>query len=321
MKAIVYHQYGSPDVLRFVDVERPVPGDDEVLVRVHAASVNSWDWDLLRGTPFMTRIGGLRRPRHEILGADVAGRVEAVGSGVSRFRPGDEVFGDLSGSGWGGFAEYTCAREGVLAPKPGGITFEEAAAAPQAGVLALQGLTDKGPIMPGDEVLINGAGGGVGTFAVQIANSLGAIVTGVDREDKLDTVRSIGADHVIDYVAHDFTRDGRRYDRVLDTASNRSIVDSRRALKPGGVYVTVGGSLSSLFQAMLLGPLISMTGGNAMGMLVHKPNARDLAAVGELIATDAVVPVIDRRYPLSEVAEALLQLAGGNDIGKLVVTV
>ncbi|MBA7565399.1 Narbonolide/10-deoxymethynolide synthase PikA2, modules 3 and 4 [subsurface metagenome] len=319
MKAIVYHEYGPPDVLQLKEVEKPVPKDNEVLVKVHAASVNDWDWGLLRGTPFVNRLlFGLLKPK-KILGGDIAGRVEAVGTNVKQFQPGDEVFGDLSGCGFGGFAEYVCARENALVLKPAGMTFEEAAAIPQAAVLALQGLRAKGQIQPGQKVLINGAGGGAGTFAVQIAKSFGAEVTGVDSTRKLDIMRSIGADHVIDYTQEDFTKSGQRYDWILDFAAHHSIFDCKRALSPRGIYVMVGGSNAQMFQGFLLGPWISMTGSKKMGILMHKPN-KDLAFMKELFEAGKVVPVIDRRYPLSEVAEALRYFGEGHAKGKLVIT-
>jgi len=246
------------------------------MIKVHAASVNDWDWGLLRGTPFLNRlvVSGLLKPKYKILGCDIAGRVEAVGGNVKQFHPGDEVFGDISGCNWGGFAEYVCARENALALKPASMTFEEAAAVPQAAVLALQGLRDKRQIQPGQKVLINGAGGGAGTFAVQIAKVFGAEVTGVDVDStsKLDMMRSIGADHAIDYTQEDFTKNGQCYDLILDFAAHHSIFDYKRALSPKGIYVMVGGSTARIFQAMLIGPLISMTGSKKMGFLAHKPN-------------------------------------------------
>ncbi|MGB2826828.1 MAG: NAD(P)-dependent alcohol dehydrogenase, partial [Dehalococcoidales bacterium] len=281
MKAIVYERYGSPDVLELKEVEKPILKDNEVLVKVHAASVNDWDWGLLRGTPFVNRLlFGLLKP-HKILGGDIAGRVEGVGRNVKQLQPGDEVFGDLSGCGFGGFAEYVCARENALVLKPASMTFEEAAAVPQAAILALRGLRDKGQIQPGQKVLINGAGGGAGTFAVQIAKSSGAEVTGVDSTRKLDIMRSIGADHVIDYTQEDFTKNGQRYDWILDFAAYHSIFDYKRALSPRGIYVMVGGSSARIFQVMFLGPLISMTTSKKMGVLMHKPN-KDLAFMKEL---------------------------------------
>ncbi len=320
MKAIVYHEYGSPDVLEFQDVDKPVVKDDEVLVRVHAASVNSWDWDLLTGT-FQGRLGAFRTPKYKILGADIAGRVEAAGRNVEQYQPGDEVFGDVSGCGWGGFAEYVSVPESALAPKSDSLTFAEAAATPQAAVLALQGLRDKGQLQPGQSVLIYGAGGGVGTFAVQIAKSFGAEVTGVDSTGKLDTMRSIGADEVIDYTQEDFTKNGRHYDLILDVAASRSIFDYRRALRPGGIFVVVGGSTAALLQTVFLGSLVSMIGSKKTGILIHKPNQKDLVYLNELLETGKVVPVIDGTYPLSEVARAFRRFGEGHVKGKVVITV
>lgn len=321
MKAIVYERYGPPDVLQLKEVEKPTPKDNEVLIKVHAASINSWDRELLRGKPFVNRLlFGLLKPKIKILGADIAGRVEAVGRNVKQFQPGDEVFGDLCECGWGGFAEYVCARENALALKPASMTFEEAAAVPQAAVMALQGLRNKGQIQPGQKVLINGAGGGVGTFAVQIAKSFEAEVTGVDSTRKLDMLRSIGADQVIDYTQEDFTKSGQRYDLILDVAAYHSIFDYKRALSPKGIYVMVGGSSARIFQTIFLGPLISMTGSKKLGILAHKPN-KGLDFMKELFEAGKVVPVIDRRYPLSEVPEALRHFGEGHAKGKVVITV
>ncbi|MFC1941342.1 NAD(P)-dependent alcohol dehydrogenase [Chloroflexota bacterium] len=319
MKAILCTKYGPPDVLQLKEVEKPTPKDNEVLVKIHAASVNDWDWGLLIGKPFVNRLlFGLLKPK-KILGCDIAGLVEAVGRNVKQLQPGDEVFGDISGCGFGGFAEYVCARENALALKPASMTFEEAAAVPQAALLALQGLRDKGQIQPGQKVLINGAGGGAGTFAVQIAKSFRAEVTGVDSTSKLDMMRSIGADHVIDYTQEDFTKNGQRYDLILDVAAYHSIFDYKRALSPKGIYVMVGGSSARIFQVMFLGPWISMTGSKKIGVLMHKPN-KDLAFMKELLEAGKVVPVIDRRYPLSEVAEALRYFGAGHAQGKVVIT-
>ena len=320
MKAIVYTKYGPPDVLQLKEIEKPTPKENEVLIKVHAASINDWDWGLLQGTPFMNRLlYGLLRPKMQILGSDIAGRVEAVGRNVKQFQPGDEVFGDISGCGWGGFAEYVCARDNALALKPASMTFEEVAAVPQAALLALQGLRDKGQIQPGQKVLINGAGGGAGTFAVQIAKSFGAEVTGVDSTSKLDMMRSIGADHVIDYTQEDFTKNGQRYDLILDVAAYHSIFDYKRALSPKGIYVMVGGSSARIFQTIFLGPLISMTGSKKLGILAHKPN-KGLDFMKELFEAGKVAPVIDRRYPLSEVPEALRYFGEGHAKGKVVIT-
>ena len=294
MKAIVYTKYGSPDVLHLQEVERPTPKEDEALVKVHAASLNAADLEILRGN-WSARFGGLLKPRHKILGSDIAGRIEAVGRNVKQFQPGDEIWGDLSLLGYGAFAEYVCVPETALRRKPARMTFEQAAAVPSAGANALQNLrgvgssspsillSDKGEIQPGQKVLINGAGGGVGTFAVQIAKSFGAEVTGVDSTSKLDMLRSIGADHVIDYTQEDFTKNGQRYDLILDVVASRSIFDYKRALSPKGVFVMVGGSGAAILQAFILGPLISMTGSKKMGIVMWKPNNQeDLAILEEL---------------------------------------
>ena len=323
MKVIVRCQYGSPDVLQLKDIDKPVVKDDEVLVRVHAAGVNMADVDYLRGQPAVARlITGLRRPRNRGLGLDVAGQVEAVGESVTQFQPGDEVFGDLTEYGFGAFAEYACAPQDAFALKPVSMTFEEAATVPQAAVMALQGLRGTRPIEPGQKVLINGAGGNVGPFAVQIAKSFGAEVTGVDSTGKLDMLRSIGADHVIDYTKEDFTKIGQRYDRILDVAAYHSIFECRRALKANGVYVVVPNSVARMFQAVLLGPLISMAGSRKMGIQPGRPfDKADVAFLKELIEAGKVAPVIDRRYPLSEVPEALRYQEMGRTQGKIVITV
>lgn len=322
MKAIIYTHYGSPDVLQLEEVEKPAPRDDEVLIHVHAVSVNAGDLHLLRGEPFLLRLfSGLRKPKQKILGADVAGRIEAVGRNVKRFQPGDEVFGDLSRCGRGGFAEYVCARENALVLKPANLTFEQAAAVPVAGVTALQGLRGKGQIKPGQKVLVNGASGGVGTFAVQIAKALGAEVTGVCSTKNVDRVRSIGADYVIDYTQEDFTTNGQRYDLILAANGYHPLSMYKRALSPEGRYVMSGGSDAQMFQAILLGPWISMVGKQKMGNVLAGPDQRDLAFLGELLERGKVVPVIDRRYPLSEVAQAIRYLEEGHARGKVVITV
>lgn len=321
MKAMVYRKYGTPEVLELKEIEKPTPKDNEVLIQVHAASVNSWDWDLVRGKPFLARLGGFLKPKYNILGADIAGRVVAVGSDVKEFHTDDDVFGDISGSGWGGFAEYVCARENTLTLKPASMTFEQGAAIPQAAVLALQGLRDQGQIQKGQKVLINGAGGGVGTFAVQLAKLFGAEVTGVDSTGKLDMLQSIGADHVIDYNLNDFTKNGQHYDLILDVVGYRSIFDYKRALNPNGTYVMVGGSMARIFQLLILGPWFAMTESKKMGLLIHKPNAIDQHYMKELIEAGKVVPVIDRLYPLSEVAEAIQYLGEGHTKGKVIIRV
>jgi NADPH:quinone reductase-like Zn-dependent oxidoreductase len=318
MKAIVYTEYGPPDVLQLKEVEKPIPNDDEVLVEVHAVSINDWDWGLLQGIPFANRMtNGLLKPKRVILGSDIAGRIEAVGKNVKQFQPGDQVYGDLSGT-WGGFAEYVCARESSLALKPAGMTFVEAAAIPQAAMLAVQGLLDKGQIQSRQKLLINGAGGGVGTFGVQIAKLYGVEVTGVDSSGKLDMLRSIGFDHVIDYTKEDFTKSGQRYDLILDVKTNRSIFDYARALCPNGVYVTVGGSTARLLQAVLLGPWISLIGRKKVRLVILKPN-KDLAYMNELYEAGKVKPVIDGPYRLSEVPEAMRHFGQGNHRGKVVI--
>ena len=324
MKAIVYHTYGSPDVLKLEEVEKPTPKDNEVLVKVHAASVNAGDWaHLLRGKPFLMRLMGfgLLKPKHQILGSDIAGRVEAVGRNVKQFQPGDEVFGNTAEYGFGGFAEYVCAREKSLALKPASMTFEQVAAIPQAAVIALQGIRDKGQVRPGQKVLINGAGGSIGTFAIQLAKYFGAEVTGVDSTEKLDMLRSIGADRVIDYTHEDFTHNGQRYDLILAVNGYHAISAYKRALHPEGVYVMTGGSNAQLFQAMLLGPLISRTGRQKMGNSAHKPNKKDLMFMKELLEASKVKPVIDRRFPLRDVADAIRYLEAGHAQGKVVITV
>jgi NADPH:quinone reductase-like Zn-dependent oxidoreductase len=323
MRAMVYHTYGSPDVLKLEEVQKPVPQDDEVLVQVHATSVNAGDWHLLRAKPFLMRFMGfgLIKPKHTILGSDIAGRVEVVGRNVTQFQSGDEVFGNTAKSGFGGFAEYVAVPENALVLKPTNISFEEAAAVPQAALTALQGLRDKGHIQKGQKVLIHGASGGIGTFAVQLAKAFGAEVTAVCSTRNVDIVRSIGADHVIDYTQEDFTRNGQRYDLILAVNGYHSISAYKRALHPEGVYVMTGGSNAQLFQAMLLGPLISRTGRQKMGNSAHKPNQKDLIFMKELLEASKVKPVIDRRFPLRDVADAIRYLEAGHAQGKVVITV
>jgi NADPH:quinone reductase-like Zn-dependent oxidoreductase len=320
MRAIVYTKYGPPEVLQLKEVAKPTPKDDEVLIKVHAVSVNRSDWEGLSGKPLYARLGGLLKPRHHILGSDIAGRVEMAGRNVRRFQPGDEVFGDILPR-LGGFAEYVCARESALAPKPPSMTFEEAAAIPQAAVIALQGTRDKGKIQPGQKVLITGAGGGAGTFAVQLAKLYGAEVTGVDNTGKLDFMRSLGADHVIDYTREDFTKNGKQYDLILDIVAHRSVFAYKRALRSRGSYFLTGGSVTTIFQVLLLGPWIRGTTGKKMRILAVQPNLKDLVYVTELYEAGKVVPVIDRRYPLSEIPEALRYLGEGRTKGKVVITV
>src|SRR5437868_316071 len=281
MKAVVYTEYGPPEVLQLKEVAKPIPADDEVLIKLQAVSINRSDWEALIGKPLYARIGGLRKPGRRILGSDIAGRVEIAGKNIKQFQPGDEVFGDILWS-MGGFAEYVCAREKYLALKPAGMTFEQVAAIPQAAVIALQGIRDKGQVRPGQKVLINGAGGGAGSFAVQLAKSYGAEVTGVDNTGKLDFMRSLGADHVIDYTREDFTKNGKEYDLILDVVAHRSVFAYARALRPNGRYFAVGGSVATIFRLLLLGPLIRRTTGKKVGVLVVQPNLRDLAYITEL---------------------------------------
>ncbi|RPI34947.1 MAG: NAD(P)-dependent alcohol dehydrogenase [Chloroflexota bacterium] len=325
MKAIVYSKYGPPDVLRLEEVEKPVPKDGEVLVKVHSASVNAYDWHLLTADIFLVRLSmGLLKPKNPILGADIAGRVEAVGSNDSKagqFRLEDEVFGDISASGSGGFAEYVSVPENALALKPANLSFEEAAAVPMAAVTALQGLRDQGRIHPGQKVLINGASGGVGTFAVQLAKAFGAEVTAVCSTRNVDQARSLGADHVIDYTKEDFTQNGLQYDLILAVNGYHPLSAYRRALVPKGIYVMAGGTPAQIFQATLLGPWLSKSGGKKMGNVSAKPNPKDLVFMKELLEAGKVVPVIDRRYPLIDTAEALRYLGEGHARGKVVITV
>lgn len=324
MKAIIYTQYGSPDVLQFKDIEKPTPKDNEVLVKIQAASANALDWHFMRAEPFLARLeNGLFKPKETKLGADFAGRVEAVGSRVTQFQPGDEVFGSSFGRGLGAFAEYVCVSEDVVVLKPADVSFENAAAIPTAALTAVQGLRDKGQIQSGQKVLINGASGGVGTFAVQIAKAFGAEVTAVSSTRNLDMVRSIGADHTIDYTREDFTNNSQKYDLIYCAVGNHSISDYMRALKPQGVCVIAGfTSLRLLFQHMILGPRKSKVGGQRLGPSgTVNPNKADLLFMQELLESGKVVPVIDRCYPLNETAEAIRYLETGRARGKIVIQV
>ena len=318
MKAIVYTKYGSPDVLQLKDVEQPTPKDDEVLIKIRAASVNAYDWHFLTADIFLIRLmgGGLLKPKDSRLGADVAGRIETVGRNVKQFQPGDEVFGMVKG----GFAEYASAPESALWLKPVNTSFDEAAAIPMAAITALQGLRDEGNIQAGQKVLINGASGGVGTFAVQIAKSFDTEVTAVCSTRNLEQARSIGADHVIDYTKEDFTKNGQQYDLVLAANGYHSLSDYKRALTPKGIYVMAGGTKAQIFQSMLMGSMMSETGGRKMGGVSAKQSQNDLAYIKELFEAGKVKSVIDRRYPLSEAAEALRYLGEGHARGKIVIT-
>lgn len=320
MKAIVYYKYGPPDVLQLKEVAKPVPTDDEILIKVHAVSVNRSDWEGLIGKPFYARLGGLRKPHHPILGSDVAGRVERAGKNHHQFQPGEEVFGEM----WdyhGGFAEYVCTRGKAWTLKPASLTFEQAAAIPQAGVIALQGIRNRGQIQPGQKVLINGAGGGAGSFAVQLAKLYGAEVTGVDNTGKLNFMRSLGADYVIDYTREDFTKDGKQYDLILDLIADRPVFAYKRALQPNGRYFAVGGTFATMMQVLLLGPRIRKTSGKDIRFLMVERNQEDLVSITELCEAGKIVPAIDRRFPLSKVPEALRYLGEGRAKGKIVITV
>jgi len=325
MKAVVYTDYGSPDVLEIRDIKKPVPNDDQVLIKVRAASINPLDWHFMEGTPKIMRLMGvgLRKPKDPRLGVDYAGTVEAVGKNVTQFKPGDEVLGGKSGA----FAEYVCARaDRAIVLKPANITFEQAASVPIAAITALQGLRDKGKIQSGQKVLINGASGGVGTFAVQIAKSFGADVTGVCSTRNLDMVRSLGADYVIDYTKEDFTKNGQRYDLILDNVGTQPLSGFRRVLNPNGILVMIGGGgpndggligpLGRPVKALLLSPFVSQK----MGMLMAELNKKDLTILGDLMQSGKVTPVIDRTYPLSKIAEAIRYLEQGHARGKVIIT-
>jgi NADPH:quinone reductase-like Zn-dependent oxidoreductase len=316
MKAIVYTKFGPPEVLQLKEVEKPVLKDNEILIKVSAASVNAYDWRHLRADPFLIRLmgAGLLKPKHMILGADIAGHVEAVGSKVKQFKAGDEVFGEGS---YGGFAEYVCVDENRFVLKPAGLTFEEAAAVPMAALTSLQGLRDKGHIKPGHKVLINGASGGVGTFAVQIAKSFDAEVTGVCSTKKMDLVSSLGADHVIDYTKEDVTRNKQQYDLIFDIAAYRPVSVYKRIMSQGGIYVLAGGSMTRIFQLMFK----SMTGVKNMGVMIANINQKDLLFLAEMLTSGKMKSVIDKCYPLSETADALRYLEEGHARGKVVITV
>ncbi len=322
MKAIVCSKYGSPDVLELQEIKKPLPTGNQVLVRVHAASLNYGNVVLLQGKPYLARLAfGLTKPKYSVPGGDMAGTVEAIGENVKLLQVGDEVFGDLSGCGWGSFAEYVTVPENALALKPSNISFEEAAATPMASVTALQGLRDKGKIKSGQKVLIYGASGGVGTFAVQIAKSFGAEVTGVCSTRNLEILRSIGADRIIDYTKEDLFQNEERYDLILGVNGSNSISSYKRILKPNGNFVHVGGSGSQLFQALFLGPFISMVERKKINNLLQRANQKDLNYVKELLETGKIKPIIDKRFKLSEVTEAFEYFQEGHAQGKVVITV
>ena len=322
MKAIVFDNYGSPDRLRLEDIPKPTPDDNEVLVKVYASSVNTGNLAHVEGKPFVARLWtGLRQPNDNIPGSDIAGRVELIGRNVRQFQPGDEVYGDSSDCGFGAYAEYVAVPESVLAKKPANLTFPEAATVPQAGSVALQALRDSGKIRSGQKVLIIGASGGNGTFAVQVAKFYGAEVTAVCGPHGANLVRSIGADHVIDYTREDFTQNGQQYDLILVNAGYRPILQYRRALAPNGIYISSVGNLSATFQALLLGPIISMFGSKKMMSLYVSSTLQDLDFLKELIEAGKVKPVIDRCYPLSETADALTYYAAGHAKGKVAIAI
>jgi 2-desacetyl-2-hydroxyethyl bacteriochlorophyllide A dehydrogenase len=323
MRAIVQTEYGSADVLRLESVDKPIVPDNGVLVKVHATSVNAGVWHLMRGTPVLIRpmFGGLLKPKIKILGCDVAGRVEAIGKDVTQFKPGDEVFGDLSECGFGAFAEYVCATEAALVLKPANISFEAAATVPMAALAALQGLRDVGQLQAGQKVLINGASGGVGSFAVQIAKAFGGEVTGVCSTKKMDMVRSLGADHVLDYTQADVIQNGQRYDLILDAAAYRSVFDYLPVLASEGTYVLVGGSTTQFFQVMFLGSWISRITHRKVQCLASKPNQTDLLTLRELMEAGKIVPFIDRCYPLSEVPTAIRYLEQRQVLGKVAIRI
>jgi NADPH:quinone reductase-like Zn-dependent oxidoreductase len=322
MKAIIFTRYGPPDVVHLQEIEKPAPQADQVLIETRAASINAYDLHILRADPFIIRLmgGGFLKPKNQRLGADIAGRIEAVGTNAKRFQVGDEVYGDLGGWGSGSFAEYVCVSEDAVGLKPAHLTFEAAAAVPMAGVTALQALRDVGKIQAAHKVLIYGASGGVGTFAVQIAKAFGAEVTAVCSPRHVDVMRSIGADEIVDYTKEDFAQRGQRYDLILAANGYRSIFHYRRALSPKGIFVATGG-VAQVFQAMLLGPRISKTGGQKFGSMIAHPNRKDHDVLSELLESGKVVPVIDRRYPLDEAAEALRYVGEGHARGKVVITV
>lgn len=319
MKAIIYEKYGSPEVLEWKDVETPQPKEYEILIKVHAASINSWDWDLLHGD-FINRLifGGFFKPRLKILGADISGTVSSIGKSVTKFKVGDEVFGDLCNSEWGAFAEYVCVSEDVVSKKPSNLDFYELAALPQAGVMAYQCLNDHKKIKVGEKILINGAGGGVGTYLIQLAKLKGAEVTGVDSAEKQELMKELGADHQIDYKKEDFAKNGKCYDRIIDVVANRSIYAYKKSLCANGIFVMVGGKAKTIIQTMLLGPIISLLGNKKLGVLMHEPN-KDLDKLADLLASTKVRSVIDDTYPLSDTALAVQKIGDGKVKGKVLI--
>jgi NADPH:quinone reductase-like Zn-dependent oxidoreductase len=320
MKAIVYSKYGSSGNLHLTELDAPIPKDDQILVKIHAVSINGADSEGLTGKPLYARTRGLFRPGSPILGSDIAGRVEYAGKNHTEFKPGDAVFGELPGY-HGGFAEYACTGGKTLAPMPASLTFEQAAAIPQAGVIAINGIVNQGMLQPGQKVLINGAGGSAGAFAIQLARLHGAEVTGVDNAFKQDFMRSLGADHVFDYARQDYTHSGSQYDLILDLVAYRSLSDIQPALKPGGTYFLVGGSAVTIFQILLLGSRIRKKTGKSFRILMVPQNRKDLLAVADLCISGKIAPVIDRTYPLEQVPEAMRYIEAGRARGKIVITV
>jgi NADPH:quinone reductase-like Zn-dependent oxidoreductase len=322
MKAMVYTEYGSPERLRMTTLAKPIPNDHEVLIKVHAVSINDWDLALLNGTPFINRLmNGLTKPKKTpVLGSDIAGEVVAVGKDAQHFKVGDQVFGDLCGKGWGGFAEFVCASEKLLTHKPASLSFEQAASLPQAGLLALQGLRIKNFDAKHKHILINGAGGGAGSFAIQIAKHLGAYVTAVDAGSKFEIMRSLGADHVIDYTQQDFTQNVQKYDLILDFMGYHSIFDYRRALTSNGRYLMVGGCSSLIFQSVLLGPILSLFDKKKLGILAHQANV-GIGLLIELVTSGKVVPVIDQCFSLQDLPQAMTYFAARKTKGKIIITV
>jgi NADPH:quinone reductase-like Zn-dependent oxidoreductase len=320
VKAVIYTKYGPPEVLQLTEVEKPIPTDDQILIKVHAVSINGSDTEGVIGKPLYARAGGLLKPGNKILGADIAGQVEFAGKNNTEFQPGDKVFGELP-LYRGGFAEYVCTPGKTMTLKPVSLTFEQAAAIPQAGVIALRGIRENGRVRPGQKVLINGGGGSAGSFAIQLAKLYGAEVTGVDNAGKLDFMRSLGADHVVDYAKEDFTKSGRQYDLILDLVAHHSVFACQRALRPNGTYFLVGGSMAVIFQILLLGTWIKRTTAKNMRILAGPQNRNDLISIKELCEAGKVVPAIDRVYSLSEVPEALRYVGEGRAKGKVVIVV
>lgn len=321
MKAVVITQYGFPEVLQIKEVDKPVPKDNEVLVKNFATSINSADWDFLRGKPYIYRLlFGLQKPKFPIIGCDIAGQVEATGKNVTQFKVGDEVFGDISGCGFGAFAQYVSVPENALCSKSAGMSFEEAASFPQAGVLALQSIYDKKAVKKSDKVLINGAGGSVGTLALQLAKHMGAEVTCVDRSDKLASLSALGADFVIDYTRQDFTESTKKYDLIIDVVANKSVFQYKKILQPNGKFVMVGGSISTILSTLLVGSLISAGSNRKVGILAHVPN-KNLEDINKLYDAGIIKPIIDKVYPLDQSTDAFRYYGKGLFFGKIVLTI